>query len=134
MYIHIQIIEFTLKAMDSLNPNSKYTHLFMTKQKIEFNLKINLKFGPIIKSWNQAENWICSTKCNFKFEPKSSKDDFNSPKKIGPQNDSSDPLSQLDPLWSLKWFSKTKLAFQRAPWTRLDLAATAGHVVSAILT
>ena len=23
---------------------------------------------------------------------------------------------------------------QRAPWTRLDLAATAGHVVSAILT
>ena len=32
---------------------------------------------------------------------KFSKDDFNSPKKIGPQNDSSDPLSQLDPLWSL---------------------------------
>ena len=34
---------------------------------------------------------------------KFSKEDFNSPsKKIGPSDNSADPLSQLDPLWSLK--------------------------------
>lgn len=34
---------------------------------------------------------------------KFSKEDFNSPsKKIGPNDNSADPLSQLDPLWSLK--------------------------------
>ena len=34
---------------------------------------------------------------------KFSKEDFNSPsKKIGPMDNSADPLSQLDPLWSLK--------------------------------
>ena len=34
---------------------------------------------------------------------KFSKEDFNSPsKKIGPIDNSADPLSQLDPLWSLK--------------------------------
>ena len=34
---------------------------------------------------------------------KFTKDDFNSPSKgMGPPNDPADPLSQLDPLWSLK--------------------------------